>query len=70
LSYWFAYRVFDQRIDINPGCAILEGPFESYELAKSEKLKIRGSDMQKTSIFTAASKSEAQAHLPKETWMV
>ena len=70
LSYWFAYRVFDRNIDINPGAEILEGPFESYELAKSEKIKIRGSDMQKTSIFPAASKNDAEIHLPNETWMV
>lgn len=70
MSYWFAYRVFNPKIDINPGGAVLEGPFDSYELAKSVKLKIHGSDMQKTSIFPAASKIEAEAHLPKETWMV
>lgn len=70
LFHWFAHRVFDRNIDIEQGDAILEGPFVSYELAKSEKLKIRGSDIQKTPIFPAASKNDAEIHLLKETWMV
>jgi len=70
LNYWFAYRVFDQKIDIEPGTEILQGPFESYELAKAEKIKIRSSDMRKTSIFTAVSKDDAEICLLRETWMV
>lgn len=70
MSYWFAYRVYDSNIDLKPGSPILEGPFESYEEAKKEKVSIRGSDMQKTSIFPAENKLEAKEFLKKETWMV
>jgi len=70
MDYWFAYRVFDRSIDISPGSEILEGPFDSYEKAKKVKVSIRGSDMQKTSIFKASSKSEAESKLKNETWMV
>lgn len=70
MNYWFAYRVFNSDIDKSPGDAVLEGPFDSHEQAKSVKLKIQGFDMQKTSIFPANSKSEAEAQVLKETWMV
>ena len=70
MNYWFAYRVFDRSIDINPGSAILEGPFETYESAKEIKIAIRGGDMQKTSIFTAPSEDEAKKKIEKETWIV
>ena len=70
MDYWFAYRVFDKSIDISPGSGILEGPFDLYEEAKKVKVSIRGSDMQKTSIFKASSKSEAESKLKNETWMV
>ena len=70
MSYWFAYRVYDRLIDITPGSAILEGPYESYEKAKEVKVSIRGSDMQKTSIFNASSEDDAKDKLKNETWMV
>jgi hypothetical protein len=70
MSYWFAFRVFDRSIDINPGSAILEGPFETYESAKERKIAIRGGCMQKTSIFTAPFEDEAKQNLEKETWIV
>ncbi len=70
MSYWFAYRVNDKNIDISPGSAIIEGPFESYDKAKKIKENIRGSDMEKTSIFKAESKLDAEEKLKKETWMV
>jgi hypothetical protein len=70
LSYWFAYRVFDKEIELEPGAAILEGPFETYDAAKSQKQSYRGSDMQKKSIFQAASKEDAEKHISKETWTV
>lgn len=70
LSYWFAYRVYQKGIDLEPGTPVLEGPFKSYESAKQEKESIRGSDMQKTSIFPADSKEKAEEKLPGETWMV
>lgn len=70
MSYWFAYRVYDSNIDLKPGAPILEGPFKSYEDAKQVKISIRGSDMQKTSIFSSENKIEAEDHLKNETWMV
>ena len=70
MSYWFGYRVFDSSIDIRPGLGVLEGPFDSYATAKKEKERIRGGDMQKTSIFPASTKEEATEKMNKETWMV
>ena len=70
MNYWFAYRVYDRSIDISPGSAVLEGPYESYEKAKEVKISIRGSDIQKTSIFKASSEEEANEILKNETWMV
>ncbi len=70
MCYWFGYRVFDRSIDLSPGSEILEGPFDSYENAKNEKISIRGSDMQKTSIFKASSEDKAKEQLKNENWMV
>jgi nicotinamide mononucleotide (NMN) deamidase PncC len=70
MAYWFAYRVFDTKIDVKPGSAILEGPFVTYEEAKSKKLQLRGSDLQKTSVFSAATKEEAEAQIARESWMI
>lgn len=70
MSYWFAYRVAADRNGNRPGAAILEGPFESYHHAKSVKVGIRGYDMEKTAIFPADKKEEAEKHLKLETWMV
>lgn len=70
LSYWFAYRVFDKKIDLKPGAAVLEGPYQTYDQAKAKKLSCRGSDLQKTSIFPAASKEDAEKQIARETWMV
>lgn len=70
MSYWFAYRVFDKNIDLQPGSAVLEGPFETYDKAKLEKLSCRGSDLQKTSIFSAPSKKDAEKQIAKETWTI
>lgn len=69
MSYWFAYGVFDKQIDLKPGAAVLEGPFQSYDDAKSKKLRCRGSDLQKTSIFPAASKEDAERQIANETWI-
>lgn len=71
MSYWFAYRVYHKEIDLNPGSPILEGPFDTYKDAKKEKEKenIRGNDMQKTAIFPAENREEAEMKLAKETWM-
>lgn len=66
MSYWFGYRVFHQN---NPGAEILEGPFNTYEAAKAVKQSIRGSDMQKTSIFPANSREDAAEKMKYETWM-
>ncbi|MGM0951342.1 MAG: hypothetical protein ACQEW7_00035 [Pseudomonadota bacterium] len=70
MSYWFAYRVHQKGIDLNPGTPILEGPFDSHGSAKQVKESIHGSDMQKTSIFLADSKEKAEEQLARETWMV
>lgn len=70
LSYWFAYRVFDEKIDLTSGAAVLEGLFQTYDQAKEKKLSYRGSDLQKTSIFPAASKEDAEKQIARETWMV
>jgi hypothetical protein len=70
LSYWFAYRVSASSSGGNPGAAVLEGPFETNNAAKSEKESIRGWDMEKTAIFTAETKGAAQKQLDLETWMV
>ncbi|MCG9723469.1 hypothetical protein [Shewanella sp. Isolate7] len=70
MSYWFGYRVFDKSIDLSPGAEILEGPFDSYEDAKKIKITMRGSDMQKTSIFKAISESAAKEQLKNESWMI
>ena len=69
MNYWFAYRVFARGIDLSPGAEILKGPFESYQDAKSVKSSMRGSDLQKTSIFPADSREEAIDKLKFETWM-
>lgn len=69
MSYWFGYRVFDKRIDLQPGWEILKGPYESYDAAKADKLSFRGSDLQKTSISPADSKDEAIKKMEFETWM-
>jgi len=70
LSYWFAYRVAASGNSGRPGAAILQGPFESYNAAKSVKVSIRGSDMEKTSIFPADTKEAAEKKINLETWMV
>jgi hypothetical protein len=70
LSYWFAYRVFDKQIDLEPGASVLEGPFPTYDEAKTRKLSRLGADLQKTSIFSAASREDAEEHIGVETWMV
>lgn len=70
LSYWFAYRVFDEQIDLEPGAPVLEGPFPTYDEAKAQKLSYRGTDLQKTSVFFAASRVDAEKQIEIETWMV
>jgi hypothetical protein len=70
MSYWFAFRVYQKGVDLEPRSPVLEGPFKTYQDAKKEKVSIRGGDMQKTSIFPAESKEEAENRLAGETWMV
>ena len=70
MNYWFAYRVFDKQIDLIPGASVLEGPFPTYDEAKLRKLSRRGADLQKTSIFPAASREDAERMIENETWMI
>lgn len=70
MSYWFAYRVFDKNIDIDPGAPVLNGPYKTYDEAKSKKLSYSGSDLQKTSIFSAVSKEDAEKKIESEKWIV
>lgn len=70
MSYWFAYRVYQKGIDLKPGSPVLEGPFQTYQDAKKLKESIRGGDIQKTSIFPADSKEQAEMKLAVETWIV
>lgn len=67
MSYWFAFRVYQKGVDLEPCSPVLEGPFETYLDAKKEKMSIRGGDIQKTSIFPAESKEEAENQLARET---
>ena len=70
LSYWFAIRVFDKKIDLKLGVPVLEGPFELYDEAESKKRYYVGTDIQKTPIFQAASKEDAEKHVEEETWVI
>ncbi len=68
MSYWFAYRIYDKAIDLEPGKIVLEGPFQNYESAKRRKTEIRrlGLDFLITAVFEAASEGEARARAEVE----
>ncbi|MBI5874958.1 MAG: hypothetical protein HZB81_03795 [Deltaproteobacteria bacterium] len=70
MKYWFAYRVFDASVDQKPQSSVVRGPFDTYQKAKSEKMMLRGADIQKTAIFQAVSREDAEAIAENETYMI
>jgi hypothetical protein len=68
LFYWFGFQLFNKKVDIQPKEKQLSKSFESYDEAKIERMIYSTQDYQRTSIFEATSKEEAEKKMNLESF--
>ena len=67
--YWYASRIFDPDIDIEPCPPLLKGPYKTREEAKKSKLSDKNViDVEQTEIFQSPSADYAKELIKNLSW--
>lgn len=66
--YWFGYKLFNRKVEIQPQKEELSKPFLTYEEAKINRIIYNSNDYLRTSIFQAISKEKAEEQMSLESF--